>query len=140
MPRKKHLEKSSEKQVPQKKIRGFLKRTRKPVLSPRYSNRISYDELVNIESQWGGTLFGPIPAGHERKFFEHKKNVWIWYEGWLDKGGSPKEMTIRYEVRPAGVFKRVNGRKYEKLSNEELNEFRMADKNYLKLIKTKLYY
>ncbi|MDO4526829.1 MAG: hypothetical protein Q4B87_01930 [Candidatus Saccharibacteria bacterium] len=107
---------------------------------PRYSNKLDYNDLINLESQWGGTLFGPIPAGHQRMFFEHKKNVWVWYEGWLDAAGSFKETTVRYEVRPAGVFKRVSGQKYEKLSGAELDSFRTAAKNYLQLIKTKLYY
>lgn len=126
--------------TPKKKTRKLFKRSKKRVLSPRYSNRISYEELVNLESQWGGTLFGPIPAGHERKFFEHKKNVWIWYESWRDKTGTMQEMTIRYEVRPAGVFKRAAGDKYKKLSGKELDNFRLAAKNYLSLIKNKLYY
>lgn len=107
---------------------------------PRYSNGLSYNDLMEIESKWGGTLFGPIPAGHRREFFEHKKNVWIWYEGWMDPTGMAQNMTVRYEVRPSGVFKRVNGAKYEKLSGSELDNFRNAAKNYLKLIKTKLYY
>lgn len=124
--------------MPKKKY--LLIRTKKPTARPRYSNRISYEELVNLESLWGGTLFGPIPTGHQRQFFEHKKNVWIWYEGWLDNAGKMQEMTIRYEVRPAGVFKRASGHKYEKITGEELENFRTAAKNYLALLKTKLYY
>lgn len=113
---------------------------KKRIQTPRYSNSLSYTDLMNLESQWGGTLFGPIPAGHQREFFEHKKNVWIWYEGWKDAAGISKDITIRYEVRPSGVFKRVAGEKYEKLEGEELENFRTAAKNYLKLMKTKLYY
>ena len=75
-----------------------------------------------------------------REIFEHKKNVWIWYESWQDQAGKPQELIIRYEVRPAGVFKRVGGQKYEKLSGFELDNFRIAAKNYLQLIKTKIYY
>ena len=95
---------------------------------------------MNIESKLGGTLFGPIPIGHQREFFEHKKNVWIWYEHWTDAVGISRDITIRYEVRPAGVFKRVGGKKYEKLAGEELDNFRNAAKNYLRLMKQKLYY
>lgn len=133
--------------MPQKKL-SLKKTIRMPFLKkkqgkvrPRYSNKLGYDDLMNLESQWGGTLFGPIPAGHQRMFFEHKKNVWVWYEGWLDAAGSFQETTVRYEVRPAGVFKRTAaGQKYEKLSGAELDNFRTAAKNYLELIKTKLYY
>ena len=104
--------------------RRFLMRRR--IARPRYNNGFSYEDLMNLESQWGGTLFGPIPAGHQRKFFEHKKNVWIWYEGWINKAGNLEEMTVRYEVRPAGVFKRVDGQRYKKLSGDELDNFRLA--------------
>ena len=119
---------------------GWLKRNKKKTPSSVYSNKITPDELINMESLWGGILFGPIPAGHQRNFFEYKKNVWIWYEGWLGKNGSVEGTMIRYEVRPAGVFKRVNGQKYEKITGAELNNFRMALHQYLKLMKTKLYY
>ena len=95
---------------------------------------------MNLESKWGGTIFGPIPDGHQREFFEHKKNVWIWYESWLNPAGVEQEMIVRYEVRPAGVFKRVAGQKYEKLVGSELDNFCTATKSYLDLIKAKLYY
>ena len=117
-----------------------LARKQRKLLIPRYYNGLSYEDLMNLESKWGGTIFGPVPAGHQREFFEHKKNVWIWYESWLDAAGMQQEMTIRYEVRPSGVFKRATGQKYEKLAGTELDNFRMAAKNYLNLIKTKLYY
>ena len=124
----------------ERKKRKQIRHAKEPRWMPSYSNRISPDELMNIESEWGGILFGPIPAGHQRNFFEYKKNVWIWYEGWLEKGGVVKSMTIRYEVRPSGVFKRVDGQKYEKISGDELDNFRTAAKNYLTLMKNKLYY
>lgn len=120
--------------------RRQIRRAKEPIWTPMYTNRISANELMNIESEWGGALFGPIPAGHQRNFFEYKKNVWIWYEGWLDKGGILKGTTIRYEVRPAGVFKRVDNSKYEKISGAELDYFRMTLHQYLKLMKNKLYY
>ena len=53
------------------------------------------NELINAESALGRTLFGDVAPGHQREFFMHKKNVWIWHED---------GMTIRYEVRSNGVF------------------------------------
>lgn len=106
----------------------------------RYSNRLSYSDLISLESSYGGTMFGPVPAGHRREFFKDKENVWIWYEGWTNPAGILEEMVIRYEVRPAGVFKRVGGEKYKKLSGAELDNFRVAARSYLKLMKSKLYY
>ncbi len=105
----------------------------------RYSSKMSYDDLVNAESELGRTLFGPIPMGHQREFFMAKRNVWIWHESYLNHQGSMEEMTIRYEVRPAGVYKRVGKNSYEKITGNELENFRKATKSYLELVKTKLY-
>ena len=104
-----------------------------------YSNKFTYDDLVNAESTLGRTLFGPIPEGHRREFFESRKNVWIWYEGFIDNNGKYKEMTIRYEVRPTGVFKNVMGQGYQKIEGDELKNFRRVAHSYLDLVKTKLY-
>jgi hypothetical protein len=105
----------------------------------RYSNRFSYEDLVNAESTLGRTIFGPIPEGHQREFFEYRKNVWIWHESFLDANGIMQDMTVRYEVRPDGVFKRPGNGAYHKLEGSELENFRNAAKTYLNLIKTKLY-
>ena len=117
---------------------GILGRKNKQV--SRYSNRLSYSDLITLESKYGGAMFGLVEAGHRREFFKDKENVWIWYEGWTNPAGITQEMVIRYEVRPSGVFKRVGGEKYKKLSGTELDNFRNAAKNYLKIMKTKLYY
>lgn len=106
---------------------------------PAYTNKLSLADLINAESELGRTLFGPIPAGHQREFFESKKNVWVWHENWVDQFGKLQEMTIRYEVRPTGVYKKPNGGAYQKLEGAELNNFRQAARSYLNLVKTKLY-
>ena len=104
-----------------------------------YSNKIGLDELINAESALGRTLFGPIPEGHQREFFASKRNVWFWYESWVDAAGVAQEMTVRYEVRPTGVYKRVADGRYSKIEGAELNNFRKAARSYLDLVKTKLY-
>ncbi len=109
-------------------------------LSTRYSTKLSRDDLINAESNLGRTLFGPVPMGHQREFFELKRNVWLWHESVMSPLGVQTEMTIRYEVRPAGVYKRVNQGGYEKLYGQELENFRQAARGYLNLVKTKLYY
>lgn len=98
------------------------------------------EELISAESEFGRTLFGPIPEGHQREFFEHKKNVWVWYDGWTDEAGGVHGTTIRYEVKPNGVFKKVAQKPYMRLEGEELNNFRRAAKMYLSLIKSNLYH
>ena len=119
----------------------LLKRTnKKPLVEYRgYSNKLSLDELINAESALGRTVFGPIPEGHRREFFESRKNVWFWHESWVDTTGVIQEMTVRYEVRPTGVFKKALGGKYTKIEGSELDNFRKATHAYLNLIKTKLY-
>ena len=115
-------------------LKKFLNITKKP-----YSSKLTYEELINAESALGRTLFGPIPAGHQREFFIAKKNVWIWHESWFNELGELKETTIRYEVRPAGVYKKALGGNYEKIKGDELDNFCTATRSYLNLVKTKLY-
>lgn len=114
----------------------------KKLLAPRsaaYDTKLSYDDLINVESSLGRTIFGPIPDGHRREFFLSRKNVWIWYESFVNNIGEMEEMTVRYEVRPTGVYKRAGAGKYAKIEGQELDNFRHAAKEYLNLVKTNLY-
>lgn len=104
-----------------------------------YSNKISYEELVEFESELGRMVFGPVPANGQREFFKDRGNVWIWYEKFTDNAGKVQEITVRYDVRPYGVFKKTSGGKFEKLQNEELNNFRAALNTYSQLVKSRLY-
>ena len=76
---------------------------------------------------------------HQREFFAAKKNVWIWHESWTDNLGKLQEITLRYEVRPDGVYKKQLGKDYKKIEGEELNNFRNAAHSYLNIIKSNLY-
>ena len=105
----------------------------------RANNGFTYDELINAESALGRTLFGPVPEGYQREFFESKPNVWIWHESFVNQLGKIEEMTIRYEVRPTGVYKKPVGGSYERIEGEELANFRKAARGYLELVKSKLY-
>lgn len=109
------------------------------LLSPKTKSIKTLDDKINAESELGRTIFGPIPAGHQREFFEHKKNLWIWHESWLDSGVE-QSVTIRYEVRPDGVFKKTGTSPYFKLEGAELQNFLAATRKYLELIKTQLYH
>lgn len=104
-----------------------------------YTSKLTYEDLINAESKLGRTLFGPIPAGHQREFFQHKKNVWIWHESFTNQVGRLEEMTIRYEVRPTGVYKKPLHGNYQKIEGAELDNFRRAARSYLALVKSKLY-
>ncbi|MBR3052137.1 hypothetical protein IKG60_00765 [Candidatus Saccharibacteria bacterium] len=105
----------------------------------RYSNKLSYDDLINAESAIGRTIFGPIPQGHQREFFQYRKNVWIWHESYIDPSGVMQDMTVRYEVRPNGVYKRPGSADYRKIEGVELDNFRKAARIYLDQVKSKLY-
>lgn len=105
-----------------------------------FSHRPTRAELINAESSLGRTLFGPIPTGHRREFFHDRANVWIWHEGWTEPNRESRQMTIRYEVRPTGVFKKLSAGSYVALEGNELENFRRAAHAYLYLIKRNLYH
>lgn len=107
--------------------------------APR-SSRLSHAEIINAESRLGSLVFGPIPEGHQREFFHDRDNVWIWYEGWRDERGHACEQTVRYEVRPSGVYKKMSAGQYLRLEGGELENFRRATHTYLALIKQHLYH
>ena len=97
------------------------------------------DEYINAESAYGRTIFGPIPAGHQREFFRDKHNVWVWHESWTELN-VPRSITIRYEVREDGVYKKIqDGSSYTKLEGAELDNFAKALRTYLRLCKTNIY-
>ena len=104
-----------------------------PRETPNHKARVQAVErnLINAESARGRTVFGSIRPGHSREFFCLKKNVWIWYEDGV---------TIRYEVRKNGVYKKVGEEEYyKKIEGAELTNFKNATKAYLKLIKQSIY-
>ena len=104
-----------------------------------YTNKPTYEDLINAESALGRTIFGPVPEGHQREFFLLKDNAWLWYESYLDNLGKQHNLVVRYEVRPTGVYKSVSGGGYEKIIGQELENFKNAAFSYHNLVKTKLY-
>lgn len=130
------------------KLSPFRQKTRKlarqasekaTLAARQMRRRPSRAELIDAESKLGSTIFGPVPAGHRREFFHDRENVWIWHEDWLDHEQHPRQLTVRYEVRPSGVYKKISAGKYVQLKGAELENFRQATKVYLHVIKQKLY-
>lgn len=105
----------------------------------RRNGKLTRADLINAESRLGSQLFGTVPEGHRREFFHDKKNIWIWHEDWVDEMEHERQMTIRYEVRTSGVYKKIAAGKYFKLEGEELENFRKATHAYLYVIKKYLY-
>lgn len=112
----------------------------KELLMPQKTTaNLSYADKINAESALGRTIFGPIPAGHQREFFEMSKNKWLWHESWLNEYNQRIETTLIYEVKPEGVFKKQLGGNSARVDGAELENFRQALHSYLNLVKTKLY-
>ena len=133
-------------QIPKKPKKGVKKRnfSARATLKALFSSdakrpKLTESDLINAESALGGTLFGKIPEGHRREFFRYKHNVWVFHESWTGQNGEKLEATITYEVRENGVYKLPLGGKYVKIEGAELDNFVKATKEYLKIIKQKLY-
>lgn len=109
------------------------------IFRKRNNAKLTRADLINAESRLGSQLFGAIPEGHRREFFHDQKNVWIWHEDWVDETEHERQLTIRYEIRTSGVYKKVAAGKYFKLEGDELENFRKAAHAYLYVIKKYLY-
>lgn len=121
------------------KLAGFGKISKRKIFQNSGKRlKLTEADLINAESKLGATLFGPIPTGHRREFFRYRHNVWIYHESWT-AGGKKMESTITYKVKENGVFKCPLGGEYTKISGAELENFKKATSEYLKLIKNRLY-
>lgn len=125
-------------QKPARALKKSAKVQTKPKRRLRF-RRPSRADLINAESRLGSMIFGPIPEGHRREFFHDRENIWIWHESWVDAEQHPRQLTVRYEVRPSGVYKKLSAGKYFKLDGAELDNFLRATRTYLALIKQHLY-
>lgn len=109
------------------------------ILRVPHGRKPSRAQLINAESQLGSQIFGPIPEGHRREFFHDKQNIWIWHEAWTDENAHSRQLTVRYEVRKTGVYKKISAGAYFKLQGAELDNFRKAANTYLRVVKKWLY-
>lgn len=96
--------------------------------------------LVQRESELGGSLFGPIPQGHHRQFFNLDANTWVWYEDWMDEKGHLQSTTTRYEVHPNGILKVQDRTPYYYIEGQELNNFVVAVQRYYERVSRDIYY
>ncbi len=97
-------------------------------------------ELIQLESEIGAQLFGPIPAGNRREFFCLDATTWIWYEEWQDvETGKQKSTTTRYEIHNNGVLKAQEGAQYSYIEGEEYRNLALAIQMYYEQVAREIY-
>jgi hypothetical protein len=96
-------------------------------------------ELLQLESEIGRELFGPIPAGHTREFFNLDDNTWIWHEDFMGPDGKKQTSTIKYEIQEKGILKVQEGARYNYLEGEELENLLLAIQMYYEQVMRKVY-
>lgn len=97
-------------------------------------------QLIQMESELGGTLFGEIPKGHRRKFFNLDPDTWIWHEEWRDQAGKYRSSTTRYEIHDNGVLKAMEGARYNFIEGEELENFMLSTRLYYERVARDIYH
>lgn len=96
-------------------------------------------ELIQLESEIGSHLFGPIPEGHRRQFFNLDSETWIWYEEYKDADGQEKSTTTRYEVQGSKIMKAQDGAQYSFIEDQELQNLTMAIQMYYEQVMQGIY-
>ena len=96
-------------------------------------------ELIQLESEIGRELFGPIAKGHRREFFNTDPRVWIWHEEWRDENGKMQQITVKYEIHDDAGVKVLPGPRYEKVEGTELANLRAAVGIYFERVMREVY-
>lgn len=102
--------------------------------------KLSERELIQLESEIGAKLFGPVPKGFRREFFCLDASTWIWYEeGPNAETGEQEQSTTRYEIHPNGILKVQEGARYSFIEGEELENLTMATAMYYEQVTRGIY-
>ena len=110
-----------------------------PLSSKRPLKKFTERELISLESEIGGKLFGKVPRGHRREFFNLDPKTWIWYEEYKDDNGKKTSSTVRYEIHEKGIFKVQEGARYSYIEGQELEHFVLATKLYYEEVARNIY-
>lgn len=100
-------------------------------------SKMTREDLIILESRIGKQLFGPIPHGHSREFYCLDAHTWIWQEEWQE-GETHHKQIVRYEIRPDGIIKNVNGI-YKRVGGAELDNLRAAMRVYYEEVMRGIY-
>mgnify|MGYP000954110325 CR=1 FL=1 len=103
------------------------------------TKKMTKRELIQKESRIGGQLFGAVPAGHHRQFFNLDASTWVWYEEWTDGKGKSQNRTTRYEVHENGVLKVQDGAPYYYIEGQELDNLLLATNMYYERVAKEIY-
>lgn len=101
--------------------------------------KLTERELLQLESEIGAQLFGDIPKGRRRSFFNLDPKTWIWHEEWVDERGEFQQATTRYEVHDKGILKAQEGPRYEYIEGEELDNLLVATQMYYERVMREIY-
>ena len=114
-------------------------KTQKPLKRP--FQKLTERELIQLESDIGAQLFGTVPKGHRREFFNLDLSTWIWYDEWSDPISNQRmNMTIRYEIHENGILKVQEGARYNFIEGQELENFMSAIHLYYERVARELYH
>lgn len=101
--------------------------------------KLTERELIQLESEIGRELFGPVPKGHQREFFNLDERTWIWYDEYTDDTGLKHASTTRYEVQEKGILKAQDGAKYTYIEGKELQNLTLAVQMYYEQVMRGVY-
>lgn len=101
--------------------------------------QLSERELIELEAELGGQLFGPIPAGHRREFFCLDDSTWVWHEEWADHDNQRHVSSTRYEIHSNGVLKAQDGKVYKFIEGQELRNLTLAVRLYYEAVARGIY-
>lgn len=105
-----------------------------------FRSRPTRRQLIQRESEIGGQLFGPVPEGHHRQFFNLDRNTWIWYEEWTNDKGEAESKTTRYEVHENGILKVQDNAPYYFIEGQELINLTVAIRSYYERVSREIYH
>lgn len=113
--------------------------TGSPVESTRSLKKLTERELIELEAEIGGKLFGPIPAGHRREFFCLDEHTWVWHEEWIDENRQRRVTSTRYEIHDNGILKAQDGKVYKFIEGAELRNLVLAIRLYYEAVARGIY-
>lgn len=107
--------------------------------SKRTPKKLSERQLLQLESDIGRELFGPLPKGHQREFFCLDEKTYIWYESYKDSDGKDIEITTRYEIQGDQILKAQPGARYSYIEGQELENLLKAIGMYYERVMQTVY-